>query len=74
MYARVAIARTFSEYSEVMQPDVFAWLRNRTAEICSYASGHPVIQPVDPLRNRRPVTQPDKLRIRAEHIYRNHIP
>ena len=34
-----------------------------------YASGHPVMQPDGRLRNRRPVMQPGKLRIRAEHIY-----
>ena len=35
-----------------------------------YTSGHPVMQPAGQLHNRRPVTQPDKLRIGAEHIYR----
>lgn len=49
-------------YMQIIQPDKVARLRNRTAEISDYASGHPVIQPVAQLR---PVMQPDKLHICA---------
>ena len=64
----------------VTQPGkLFARLRNRVSYLSGcvtgqlrftgYTSGHPVMQPDGRLRNRRPVMQPGKLRIRAEHIH-----
>ena len=48
---------------------IVARLSNRIGRGSGSTSGRPVVQPGIRLRNRHPVAQPAKLRIRAEHIY-----